>query len=182
MKTISYNTANEFRVAIVIGLFTVAIFATVKVKDLQLKQTNNSEEMRVDRIEFIHNTIPILPYADAKLIEEPATVTGSLTAQGLSKSEQELASQLKTWVNNKSYWNEEESGNEKALTHQMNSWLKNGTYFSDQDLNEVPAVNGENQKNISINAKSVSITPEKDLAAQMKSWITSGDYWSLATR
>ena len=159
MKTIAYNTGKEVRVGIIITLFMVAIFATIKVREFQTKDSYMTEETRIDRIEFIHNTIPVLPFADAKLIEEPAPAAATPTMVK-AVSTKELAVQLKTWISNKSYWLQEEAENKQELAHQMTTCLKNGSYFSDETFEEEPVEN------------------RAALTTQIKLSLASGDYWN----
>ncbi len=189
MKTITYNTEKEIRVGIMIAIFTVAIFATIKVREFQMKDTYMVEETRADRIEYIHSTIPVLPYADAKLIEEPAPLAANPTAADAA-SANELAVQLKTWINTKSYWSKEEVENEKELATQMTTCLKNGSYFSDETFDELPADNEkELTRSMTTSLKNGTYfsdeTSEEEpvenraaLTTQMKLSLASGDYWN----
>ena len=189
MKTITYNTEKEIRVGIMIAIFTVAIFATIKVREFQMKDTYMVEETRADRIEYIHSTIPVLPYADAKLIEEPAPLAANPTAADAA-SANELAVQLKTWINTKSYWSKEEVENEKELATQMTTCLKNGSYFRDETFDELPADNEkELTRSMTTSLKNGTYfsdeTSEEEpvenraaLTTQMKLSLASGDYWN----
>lgn len=156
MKTLSYNTEKEIRVTFMIVVFVIAIFATIKVKELQIKELNMQEEVMDDRVEFVHSAIPILPYADARLIEEPAKSADSQTSAVIgSGNEKEIAIQLKTWISNKSYWEEEFTGQEKELSVQMTNWIKGGDYWN----TEVPE-------------------QEPPLASQLEAWISKGAFWN----
>ncbi len=151
MKTLSYHTANEIRIGMMVALFTAAIFASVRIRELQVNDMNSSEKMRSDRIEVIHKSFPILPVADAKLIEEPTYEPGtSLT----STDEKELSIKMKTWINNNTYWNDETAANKEELALQMESWLQDGAYWSKDNPDE-----------------------EQLLASQMEAWIGNGEYW-----
>ena len=101
----------------------------------------------------------------------------------------ELAVQMKTWINNKAYWNAEEAESEKVLGHFMTTCLKNGTFFSDEAFDELPA---ENEKELSLKMISnlkygnyfsdesfdeVMPGNRSELAGQMKLTLASGNYW-----
>jgi hypothetical protein len=133
-------------------IFTTAIFATIKVRELQVNDMNNQEMMRPDRIETIHSGFPILPVADAKLIEEPIYQAGSLLNATQVK---ELEVRMKTWINNSTYWSDEATANKDALALQMEAWINNGNYWSNDAADE-----------------------QQLLASQMEAWIGNGDYWS----
>jgi hypothetical protein len=189
MKTITYNTEKEIRVGIMIAIFTVAIFATIKVREFQMKDTYMVEETRADRIEYIHSTIPVLPYADAKLIEEPAPLAATPTAADAA-SARELAVQMETWINTKSYWSQEEVESEKELVHKMTTCLKNGSYFSDETFDELPADNEKelthkmttNLKNGTYfsdeNLDELPVDNEKELTRSMTTTLKNGSYFS----
>ena len=157
MKTLSYHTASEIKVGIWIALFTVAIFTTVKVKELQLNEPTFIETMNTEHVEVSHNSFPALPAADAKLIEEPMESTGKQAiANAASNNGQELALQLRSWVESSAYWSDE-IAEEEELALQMKTWMNDGTYWSRDAEPEEPGL---------------------DLT--MKSWINSGAYWSTA--
>ena len=157
MKTISYNTEKEIRVAFMIVVFLIAIFATIKVKELQVKEISFKEEARIDRVEFVHSAIPVLPFANARLIEEPVPVTkGQSTMKEGAKTE-EVAVQLKTWISNKSYWEEDATGQNKELTVQITNWIKGGTYWNTEVSEQEPL-----------------------LASQLEAWISNGTYWNAS--
>jgi hypothetical protein len=152
MKTLSYNTANEIRIAMMIAIITTAIFATIKVRELQVNDMNNQETMRPVRTEAIQPGFPNLPVADAKLIEEPTFQAGTSSTATQVK---ELAVHMKTWINNSTYWSDEATANKDALALQMEAWINNGDYWSNDAANE-----------------------QQLLASQMEAWIGNGDYWS----
>ena len=174
MKTLSYNTEKEIRVGFMIIVIITAVFTTFKIKELQLNDANSVETIRAHRIEMTNRNSTSLPLADAKLIEEPVTVAQTPAGADVA-SENEVAVQLKTWMNNKAYWNEEEVENEKALTQQMTSWLKNGTFFSDETLDEPSAGKVEYQSN------NIREGHNAELTSRMKTWIACGNYWGEAS-
>ena len=73
MKTLSYNTEKEIRVGIMIIVIITALLTTFKIRELQVNNANSFESVRPGSIETT-NTLPMMPLADAKLIEEPAPV------------------------------------------------------------------------------------------------------------
>ena len=180
MKTISYHTEKEIRIGITVALFILAIFTTIKVRELQLSDTTYTEAMSANRIELSLSNFSTMPVADAKLIEEPMRASEPMVSAGTPASEQELALQLKTMVNKGEYWSDENTENNQELALQMTTWLKNGTYFKSVDTEEFQTFKYENQTNPGGNGTLDTNTPEKEVASQMRTWITKGDYWSIA--
>ena len=157
MKTIANHTEKEFRFGIMVVILIIAIFSTIRVRELQIQQTNKMEETRTNRIESNTRVIPVLPFADAKLIEEPVPATnGQTTMTGFAKTN-EVSVQLKTWISDKSYWEEDATGQEKELTVQLTSWMKEGTYWKAEVSEQEPV-----------------------LASQLEAWISNGAYWNGA--
>ena len=179
MKTLSYHTEKEIRVGITIVVFIMAVFATIKVRELQLSGTNYTEDMSTNRTELSLNKFSTMPLADARLIEEPIQASENQTNTAASVNEHELALQLKTWVNSGEYWSNENTENNEELTIQMTTWLKNGTYFKSGDAEELPTSSLENQSCTVKKGNRDINNPGEDLASQMKTWITRGDYWSI---
>ena len=180
MKTISYHTEKEIRIGIMVALFILAIFTTIKVRELQLSDTTYTEAMSANRIELSVSNFSSMPVADAKLIEEPMKASEPMVSAGTPANEQEVALQLKTMVKKGAYWSDENAENNEKLALQMTTWLKNGTYFKSDDADELQTLNYENQTNPDVNATLDTNTPEKEVASQMRTWITKGDYWSIA--
>ena len=89
MRTTTYSTEKEISVGIMIVVFTLAIFTTVKVKELQVNGANNYEEMKTDRTEIYYHSFPLAPVADAKLIDEPLKETET----GLSITNENMVDQ-----------------------------------------------------------------------------------------
>ena len=190
MKTITYNAEKEIRVGIMIAIIITAVFTTLKVKELQINNSNSAQTMRADPIGITNSSYPALPLADARLIEEPVQAAGTTTtSNAASENGIELAVQMKTWINNKAYWNAEEAESEKVLGHFMTTCLKNGTFFSDEAFDELPA---ENEKELSLKMISnlkygnyfsdesfdeVMPGNRSELAGQMKLTLASGNYW-----
>ena len=180
MKTISYHTEKEIRIGITIAVFIIAVFATIKVRELQFSETNYTEAMSADQIELSLSKFSTMPVADAKLIEEPMKASEALATTSISANEHELALQLKTMVNNGEYWSDENAENNEELVMLMTNWLKNGTYYHSDEAGELPATRYENQTNPANKGNIDTNTPEKELASQIKTWIIKGDYWSIA--
>ena len=100
MKTLSYNTEKEIRVGFMIIVIITAVFTTFKIKELQLNDANSVETIRARSLEMTYSNSTSLPLADAKLIDEPVAV--AQTPAGVdAASGNEVAVQLKTWMNNK---------------------------------------------------------------------------------
>ncbi len=127
MKTITYHMANEIRIAMMIAIFATAIFTTIKVRELQVNEMNNLEMMRPVRTEVNQNSFPVLPVAVAELIEEPLYEAGTTFT---ANPEKELVVQIKTWMNNNTYWSDETTANKEELAIQMKAWMKDGDYWS----------------------------------------------------
>jgi len=179
MKTISYHTEKEIRIGIMIAVFIMAVFATIKVRELQLSGTNYTEDMSSNRIELSVSNFSTMPVVDAKLIEEPMKTSEALVTTSHTANEHELALQLKTMVNNGEYWSDENAESNVDLALQMTTWLKNGTYYNSEEAGEPTATWNENQPGPA-NIRSInSNTPEKEVASQMRTWMTKGDYWSI---
>ena len=101
----------------------------------------------------------------------------SITASG-KISDDTLALQVKSWVNNSAYWvdsnaqqieeptpegtvssvNTVTETENQELSRQMESWISNSAYWNDE-----------------------SDSKEQELAHRMKSWISTGTYWSGET-
>ena len=181
MKTISYNTEKEIRIGITIIVFIMAIFAAIRIRELQLNDMNFAETLRADRKEISYTNFQSLPVADAKLIDEPLQPAESLVTTNASLvNEHELALKLKTWVNKGGYWSDETAENENELAQQMTTWMKNGTFFNSEKAEEFPATKYEKQSDRTNSENIDSATPEKELVSQLKSWINKGEYWSVA--
>ena len=174
MKTLSYNTEKEIKVGFMIIVIVAAVITILKIKELQFNDANSVETIRASRIEMNNRNSTSFPLADAKLIEEPGTVAQTPVGADVA-SGNEVAVQLKTWMNNKAYWNEEEVENEKALTQQMSTWLKNGTFFSDETFGESSTGKVEYQSDNAGEGYNM------ELNSQMKTWIAYGNYWSEAS-
>ncbi len=164
MKTLSYNTEKEIRVGIMIIVIITALLTTFKIRELQVNNANSFESVRPGSIEMT-NTLPMMPLADAKLIEEPAPVSNTSAIKDLA-TKNELAVQMKNWINNQTYWNEDVVENEKTLTLQMTGWLKNGTFYSDETFDNPSAGKVKDQLS------------NTEIASQMKTWIACGNYWN----
>ena len=180
MKTISYHTEKEIRIGLMIALFVMAVFATIKVRELQSGRTNYAESISDRRIELSLNNFPAIPVADARLVEEPMMASEPIAAVGAPANEHELALELKTMVIKGEYWSNENAENNEELALQMSTWLKNGTYYSPDEPGELPPLNTAIQTNPAKYVGIDSNSPEKDVASQMKIWIAKGDYWSAA--
>jgi hypothetical protein len=190
MKTTTYNTEKEIRIGIMIAVIISAVFTTFKVRELQLTNTYSTETMSMNPIGLTSSSFTSSPLADAKLIEEPAQAAETLETAGGAGSRDELAVQMKTWMNNKAYWSDEQTENEEDLTHYMTSCLKNGTFFSDEIFDESPATNekglttklisnlmsGSYFSNDSFDAPAENTT---DLAGQMRLTLASGNFWNV---
>lgn len=184
MKTTSYNAAKEISLAIWFAVLTITIFTTIKVRDLQLNEVKNGNQMSTLRTEKNKQSFPAFEVADAKLVEEPLahyqTAINSSNDKSVkelalqmeswmngkaywadeatgSYEQQELAQQMKVWINTSAFWSEETNTNEQDVAAQMGTWINNGAYWSDEP-----------------------ITNEHELASQMETWIDNGTYWNLA--
>ncbi len=173
MKAIMVYTEKEIRVGLMIVLILSAVFTTFKIRELQTRDLNKADLFRTELTSANKTIFKPVSEADATLIEEPVTFTQT-PARADVASGNEVAVQLKTWMNNKAYWNGEEVENERALTEQMTTWLKNGTFISDETFQELPADQAEYQLN---NADEGYNT---ELKSEMKTWIACGNYWSEA--
>ena len=99
MKTINYKTAKEIRTAILIAIFSIAIFATIRTKELQVNEKSTelntlvsdiehevprrrrtdyaglfsfrSKRRGISTIEITNKFIPMSPKSNTKLINEP---------------------------------------------------------------------------------------------------------------
>ena len=180
MKTLSYHTEKEIRIGITIVVFIMAVFATIKVRELQLSEKNYAEGMSADRIELSPNNFSTMPVADAQLIEEPMQASETITTTNTSVNDHELALQMKTMVNKGEFWSDEIVENDQELALQMTTWLKNGTYYNSDDAGELPATKYANQASPANKGTMDTETMDKELASQMKTWINKGDYWSVA--
>jgi len=159
MKTITYHTEKEIKIGIMVVIFITIIFTTFRIKELQLNNRSYGDPGRADRTELINNPIPSMPLADADLIEEPDPAAVTLKASGAA-SANELAVQLKTWINDNAYWSQEEVESDKELDYKMITSLKNGSYFNDETFEELPVSN------------------KAELTTQIKLSLANGDYWN----
>jgi hypothetical protein len=132
MKTITYHTANEIKFGMMIAIFTFAIFTTIKVREIQVTDMNNSNRMSPDKTELSNDRFLVFPAPDAKLIEEPAFESGTTLRNdpNSSKNQEELAVQMKTWMNKSTYWSDEATVSKEELALQMTTWIENGDYWS----------------------------------------------------
>lgn len=99
MKTINYKTAKEIRTALLIAIFSIAIFTTVRIKELQVKEKSTelntlvsdiehevprrrrmdysglfsfrSKRRGISTVEITNKFIPMSPNRNAKLLNEP---------------------------------------------------------------------------------------------------------------
>lgn len=127
MKTTSYNPEKEIKAGIWIALLTIAIFTTVKVKELQINEKYSDPGIITENIS---TGFPALPLLDAKLIEEPAAAANSTANKANEKVEKELALQLKSWMDDNAYWSAEANASEQELASQIKSWINDGAYWS----------------------------------------------------
>jgi hypothetical protein len=208
MKTTSYTAAKEIRIGIWLVVFTIAIFTTARIKELQLNDPNNGEFTISNPVMANNKTFPSLRILDAKLIEEPEVKIENQINSNSSEKNQELAIQMKTWLNNSSYWNSDMEETEQDLAKEMISWMNNGSYWTDdsniidqevaqqmeswmtngsyweksenkQQTEELPDVITENQT-ISIDSEHGGAEgTEKELAQKMGTWINNGTYWNM---
>jgi hypothetical protein len=84
MKTLFYNTVNEIRVGMMVVVFTMAIFATIKVRELQLNDVNKIEMLRANAMALSSAVFPASSMTDAKLIEEPVAINNPLSNENHS--------------------------------------------------------------------------------------------------
>lgn len=132
MKTITYQSANEIKFGTMIAIFTFAIFTTIKVREIQVNDMNSGNLMRPDKTELSNDRFLVFPAPDAKLIEEPAFESATTLSNDPNslKHREELAVQMKTWMNNSTYWSDEATAHKDALALQMTTWIGNGDYWS----------------------------------------------------
>lgn len=99
MKTINYKTAKQIRTAILIAIFSIAIFTTVRIKELQVNEKSTelntlvsdiehevprrkrtdyaglfsfrSKRRGISTIEITNKFIPMSPNRNTKLLNEP---------------------------------------------------------------------------------------------------------------
>ena len=88
MKTTTYNAVKEIRVLIWIFVITLSVFTTLRIKELQINEVNEREQMKAEQIELNNVGFPSLRVLDAKLINEPVL-------------------EVEAWMNNNSYWGTE---------------------------------------------------------------------------
>jgi len=171
MKTTSYNTEKEIRLAILFVLFTIAIFTTIKVKELQLNEISNEEitgsgQMMINQVNYLS-----LPVLDARLVEEPAL-------------------EIESWMTSNTYFiganTEEAVEAEPAL--EIESWMTSNTYFIGANTEEAveaePALEIESwmMHEAVLNNQQPAIdlieTIEDESLLAIESWMNIGAYWT----
>ena len=167
MKTTSYHTEKEIRFGIWFVLFTIAIFTTIKVKELQLNKIYNEEIAGSGQMVINHVNHLALPVLDAKLVEEPAL-------------------KVETWMSSESYWgttsNTEITEAEPAL--EVEIWMTNNEYWSASNPAETvesePAANIESwmtDNNFWIVASNAEVIEAEPLL-EIESWMKSNAYFT----
>lgn len=182
MKTTTYNAASEIRFGVLVVVFALAIFTTVKVKELQVKDTFNYEQVKYGSNEIIENGFPVVPVAPAKLIGEPLPENALTNNQNTGNS-RELTLQMKSWVNNKAYWSDETLRNEEETAIQMKSWITNRAYWSDETSDSKEEVTLQLQNWITNGTfwSGEADGEEQVIASQLSSWMNNGAYFADAT-
>lgn len=140
MKTTSYNTASEIRTGIILLVFSTAIFAAFKVKELQVNETNGVERSSTNRIEANGTSFSSTPVLDAKLIEVAVPEVKALmnnveyNAQKYADAEIDLESQ--NWMNNIGKTNEAalENVTLPRIEAMMNSLKYDAKGFVDHEM------------------------------------------------
>ena len=69
MKTTSYNAAKEIRLGIWLAVFSIAIFAAFKVKEIQSNEKKIRDSLINEKILANHYGLPSLPIFNTKLTE-----------------------------------------------------------------------------------------------------------------
>ena len=112
-----------------------------------------------------------------------ASITTSMTggeSTEISMNHTELAGQMESWLNNSTYWNDEEACEAQDLVSQMKSWMDNSSYWSDDATSQEPEL-ALQMKNW-LNEKTLWSAEEDnqgaDLNLQVKSWIGNTAFWS----
>jgi len=144
MKTTSYNTEKEIRLAILFVLFTIAIFTTIKVKELQLNEISNEEitgsgQMMINQVNYLS-----LPVLDARLVEEPALEIESwmtsntyfIGANTEEAVEAEPALEIESWMMHEAVLNNQQPAIDLIETIEdesllaIESWMNIGAYWT----------------------------------------------------
>ena len=100
--------------------------------------------------------------------------SGNQTTQGNN----ELSIQVKTWMGNCTYWNEESDSNVQDLANQMKLWISKSDFWSQETESAEPGL-ALQMKLWIYNSKywcEETSTNQQELAAQIKHWMKNKSY------
>ena len=167
MKTTSYNAEKEIKIGILVAVFAISIFTAVRVKELQLNDTTNADQIRSSQILINKSNIPSLPTLDARLIEEPVPAAVMLKTTEYKASEyveSEMALEREKFLTS----NNEAAYAELAL--QIKPWMSATEYKAINYANAEMAI--ENERFFNVENEAI----EAELALQVQSLMTATEY------